>query len=133
MDRSKIGTLTSSTGPNTLNGHSSAIIASENSVNYALRLIRPLLNDEHNATVEVRRDAEDEYVNRIQAGLRNMVWSTGCGNWYMRAVKGGDEENTKWNGMTYPWSQAYFWYQCLFPTWKHLTYSVGCLSSCLRL
>lgn len=110
-------------GPNTVNGHSSSIIASENSVNYSLRLIRPLLNEGPRSTVEVHRDAEEEYVQQIQAALKQTVWSLGCGNWYARKHgKGGEGE---WNASTYPWNQAYFWYSCLFPTWKHLTYEVS--------
>lgn len=109
-------------GPNTVNGHSSSIIASENSVNYSLRLVKPLLGEPKTAkgTVEVHRDAEEEYVRDIQAALRGTVWNLGCGNWYQR--KHGKDDKGEWNASTYPWNQAYFWYSCLFPTWKHLTY-----------
>lgn len=113
-------------GPNTVNGHSSSIIASENSINYSLRLIQPLLNAAPRGTVEVHRDAEEEYVQKIQASLKQTVWNLGCGNWYVR--KPGKGDKGEWNASTYPWNQAYFWYSCLFPTWKHLTYEVSTLS-----
>lgn len=118
-------------GPNTVNGHSSSIIASENAVNYSLRLLRPILGDgQERSTVEVQRGAEEVYVREIQAALRRTVWSLGCGNWYAR--RHGEGEEGEWNASTYPWKQAYFWYACLFPTWEHLTYEVSHWSSSVR-
>jgi hypothetical protein len=106
-------------GPNTVNGHSSSVIASENSINYSLRIIKPILNGQA-SEVEVRKDAEKDFVDRVQVALRKTVWHTGCGNWYERGAKGQE-----WNGSTYPWPQVWFWYDCLFPKWRHLEYSVS--------
>ncbi|WDK16574.1 hypothetical protein CGRA01v4_07857 [Colletotrichum graminicola] len=105
-------------GPNSLTGHNSAIIAAENSVNYALRIIEPLL-DGKGTVVEVTRQAEQQYVDRIQRDMENTVWFTGCTSWYLKDTKDGK----KWNGVTYPYSQAYFWYRCLFPNFKDLRIS----------
>lgn len=100
-------------------------MAIENSVNYALRVLRPVL--EGRASVAcVKRPAEDAYVARIQAALQRTVWMSGCSNWYIRGAGG-----RTWNGMSYPWSQAYFWYACLFPVWRDWEYSVsGCFLLC---
>ncbi|KAK1995030.1 FAD/NAD(P)-binding domain-containing protein [Colletotrichum falcatum] len=105
-------------GPNSLTGHNSAIIAAENSVNFALRIIEPLLDGKGTA-VEVTREAEQRYVDRMQRDMEKTVWLTGCTNWYLKDTKDGG----KWNGSTYPYSQAYFWYRCLFPDFKDLQIS----------
>ncbi|GJC86121.1 Baeyer-Villiger monooxygenase [Colletotrichum liriopes] len=107
-------------GPNSLTGHTSAIIAAENSVNFALRIIRPLL-DGKGTVIEVTRAAEQQYVDRMQRDMQKTVWFTGCTSWYLKDTKDGK----KWNGSTYPYSQAYFWYRCLFPNFKDLQISVS--------
>ncbi|GKT80730.1 dimethylaniline monooxygenase [Colletotrichum tofieldiae] len=101
-------------------GHTSAIIAAENSVNFALRIIRPLL-DGKGTVIEVTRVAEQQYVDRMQRDMQKTVWFTGCTSWYLKDTKDGK----KWNGSTYPYSQAYFWYRCLFPNFKDLQISVS--------
>ncbi|KAL2862407.1 flavin-containing monooxygenase [Aspergillus lucknowensis] len=96
-------------GPNTVTGHTSAIMASENSVNYALRVLKPVL-DGSAASVEVKAEAEDKYIEDIQATLKNTVWHLGCTSWYVNGKS--------WNALGYPWTQAHFWYRSLFPVWK---------------
>ncbi|KAH6607263.1 hypothetical protein Trco_003576 [Trichoderma cornu-damae] len=93
-------------------GHTSALMAVENAVNYSLRVMGPVLQGEATA-VEVKPEAEKRHVDQIQADLEKTVWLSGCSNWYNRA-----EDGTVRNGMTYPYSQPYFWYQCLFPNYK---------------
>ena len=70
--------------------------------------------------VALKRSAEEAYSNRIQTALKDTVWMMGCNNWYTRGVEG-----KVWNGMTYPWSQARFWYECLFPVWQDWEYTVS--------
>ncbi|OIW22691.1 FAD/NAD(P)-binding domain-containing protein [Coniochaeta ligniaria NRRL 30616] len=106
-------------GPNSATGHTSALIAVENSINYALRIIKPVLDGEARAA-EVRLEAERAYVERIQGDLQKMVFASGCGSWYVKDVDGGRQ----WNAATYPWTQAYFWYRSLFPVWRDWTYSL---------
>ncbi|KAL4770612.1 hypothetical protein BDW60DRAFT_218010 [Aspergillus nidulans var. acristatus] len=96
-------------GPNTITGHTSAVMAAENSVNYALRILKPVL-DGAASSVEVKADAENAYVESVQTALRNTVWHSGCHSWYVNE-KG-------WNAMAYPWTQVHFWYRSLFPVWK---------------
>ncbi|ERT03339.1 dimethylaniline monooxygenase [Sporothrix schenckii 1099-18] len=107
-------------GPNTATGHTSTIMAAENSINFALRIIKPLLDGE-GTQVDVKRSAEEQYVHRIQDALANTVWNSGCQSWYIDRTPG--KEGKKWNGMTYPYSQIHYWYRCLFPTWSHWKYS----------
>ncbi|KAH9238349.1 hypothetical protein K456DRAFT_1758791 [Colletotrichum gloeosporioides 23] len=105
-------------GPNSLTGHTSAIIAAENSINFSLRIIKPLL-DGKGTIVEVKRDAEEAYVEQMQRDMQDRVWYTGCNSWYLR----GSKEGKKWNGSTYPYSQLYFLYRCLFPKFDDLQIS----------
>ncbi|KAM7205830.1 hypothetical protein V8F33_000660 [Rhypophila sp. PSN 637] len=107
-------------GPNSVTGHTSAIMASENSINYALRIIKPVL-DGKARSVNIRPEAEQRYSNGIQHALKNTVFSSGCGSWYVRSTHEGKE----WNAMTYPWSQGYYWYENLFPNRKDWEYQVS--------
>ncbi|KAL2130420.1 hypothetical protein VTI74DRAFT_6509 [Chaetomium olivicolor] len=66
-------------GPNSATGHTSAIMAIENAVNYSLRILEPVLKG-HVAVAEVKRSAEEDYSRRLQAALNQRVW-TGCNNW----------------------------------------------------
>ncbi|RPB01313.1 FAD/NAD(P)-binding domain-containing protein [Choiromyces venosus 120613-1] len=95
-------------GPNSATGHTSVIVAIENTVDYTLRVLRPVLT--HTATrVEVKASAEIEYVTWIQSELKKTVFSSGCTSWY---------KSDTWNGMAYPWTQIHFYYSCLFVNWK---------------
>lgn len=107
-------------GPNSATGHTSTIMAVENSINFALRLIKPVLQGKAMA-VDVNPDAEKQYIDQIQTDLQQTVWlSGGCSNWYNRAQDGSTH-----NGMLYPYSQPYFWYRCLFPVYKDFKYDVS--------
>ncbi|KAL2670113.1 hypothetical protein Neosp_014994 [[Neocosmospora] mangrovei] len=101
-------------GPNAATGHTSAIMAAENSVNFALRVIKPVLTEKM-GTVELKPEAEKLYVDRIQHDLSKTVWNSGCQSWY---IEGSPKKGQPWNAMSYPYSQAYFWYRCAFPTWS---------------
>ncbi|KAH7010550.1 monooxygenase [Ilyonectria destructans] len=105
--------LTLLEGPNAATGHTSAIMAAENSVNYALRMIKPLLDGKADI-LNVKQEAEQKYSDRLQADLLNTVWFSGCRSWYLKDTEGGK----RWNAMSYPYSQAYFWYSSLFPVWS---------------
>ncbi|KAJ9291052.1 hypothetical protein DTO021C3_1268 [Paecilomyces variotii] len=96
-------------GPNSATGHTSALIAAENSVNYALRIMEPVLNG-NAAAAEVKQEAEDAYAHEVQSALQNRVWNAGCSSWYIN--------EKKWNSMSYPWTQAHYWYRSLFPVWS---------------
>lgn len=95
-------------------------MAVENSVNFALRIIRPILHGE-TTTVDVKRSAEEQYHEDLQRDLRKTVWFAGCNSWYNRTDKNGKTEH---NSMTYPHSQPHFWYKCLFPNYSDFTYTV---------
>ncbi|KAF2691355.1 FAD/NAD(P)-binding domain-containing protein [Lentithecium fluviatile CBS 122367] len=97
-------------GPNTVTGHSSVVMASENMVNYSLNYIKLLLNGDA-AAVDVKREAEERYTAMIQRALKNTVFmSGGCNSWYFT--------NDGWNSTGYPYSQVDFWRRCLTPHWN---------------
>lgn len=94
-------------------------MAIENGVNYSLRLIKPILQGEA-TSIDVKPDAEEQYTDQIQKDLKATVWFSGCNSWYNRA-----QDGTARNAMAYPHSQAYLWYQCLFPVYKNFKYDVS--------
>ncbi|KXJ84922.1 hypothetical protein Micbo1qcDRAFT_237638 [Microdochium bolleyi] len=108
-------------GPNAATGHTSAVMAAENSVNYALRIIRPVLEGRASIAA-LRADAERRYSDRMQAALRSKVWNSGCQSWYVTTADGDGDGGQTWNAMSYPWSQAHFWYRSVFPVWSDWEY-----------
>jgi hypothetical protein len=96
-------------GPNTAQGHTSVIMASENMIEYSLHFIRPLLKGDVEK-VEVKREAEEAYTKDIQNSLKNTVFmSGGCRSWYY---------TDGWNSTVLPYSQIWYWYRCMFPRWR---------------
>ncbi|PGH12585.1 hypothetical protein AJ79_04206 [Helicocarpus griseus UAMH5409] len=97
-------------GPNSATGHTSVLIAAENSVNYALRVLKSVFKGE-TKSVEIKQGAEESYAHAVQDALNKSVFNAGgCRSWYINA--------NNWNAFMYPWSQAYFWYRSLFPIWS---------------
>ncbi|KAG6013092.1 hypothetical protein E4U54_007111, partial [Claviceps lovelessii] len=104
-------------GPNTTTGHTSTIMAAENAINYALRIIKPVLDGEARYA-EVRRDAEERYSRDMQAALRRTIWSLSCRSWYTKE----DAEGNTWNAMTNPHFQPRYWYESVFPIYRDWMY-----------
>ncbi|EMD91709.1 hypothetical protein COCC4DRAFT_160937 [Bipolaris maydis ATCC 48331] len=96
-------------GPNTVTGHSSVLMASENMINYSINFIRLILTREAR-TFDVKPEAEKAYTAEMQRAIDNTVWKSGCSSWYFT-------ENG-WNSTVYPYSQVFFWYRCLFVRWS---------------
>ena len=69
-------------GPNTGLGHNSVVYMIEAQVDYILGALE--WRDAHGATIlEARREAEDEYMDRIHAMSEGTVWLGGCKSWYV--------------------------------------------------
>lgn len=47
------------------------------SINYALRVLKPVLDGDA-AHIDLKLEAEDEYIFKVQDALRNRVWHAGC-------------------------------------------------------
>lgn len=80
-------------GPNTATGHTSVIVATENMVNYAIKMIKPVLMGDAE-TVEVKKEAEVEYTRVLQKELKDTIFmGGGCVSWYF--------EKNGWNSTGY--------------------------------
>jgi cation diffusion facilitator CzcD-associated flavoprotein CzcO len=83
-------------GPNVGNGHSSAIVLIEAQLRYILGAL-DAMRERGAAAVEVRREVQDAYNERVQAALAGTVWNAGgCQSYYL------DRNGT--NSTIYPWS-----------------------------
>ncbi|KAL7904994.1 hypothetical protein GGI35DRAFT_489237 [Trichoderma velutinum] len=70
-------------GPNSFSGHSSAILSLENQITHAIKLIRPLLQNDI-SKINLKTEAALSYNQEIQGALKNMVWNSGgCSSWYL--------------------------------------------------
>lgn len=108
-------------GPNTVNGHLSVIYSTECQINFTLRLLDPILNSLHPGwsrylptplkraadTVEVFQHAETVENTWIQRRAKELVWSSGCTNWYI-------EPKTGKNLMVYPHWQWHYYLRSIF-------------------
>ncbi|KAJ5650185.1 uncharacterized protein N7484_003908 [Penicillium longicatenatum] len=80
-------------GPNTFSGHTSVMMAIENSVDHAIRLITPILNGDIE-TVEPTTIAVETWLANIRRDMNTTVFA-GCQSWY----NGGG----KYNAVMYPY------------------------------
>lgn len=81
-------------GPNTATGHSSVILATENSVEFTLKFIKPVLAGDV-GTYEIKESAQRHWAQDIQAALKRSVWTSGgCRSWY--------QTENGWNATAYP-------------------------------
>lgn len=81
-------------GPNTATGHSSVILATENSVEYTLKFMKPVLEGDIN-TYEVKESAQRHWAQDMQADIKRTIFASGgCTSWY--------QNETGWNSAVYP-------------------------------
>jgi cation diffusion facilitator CzcD-associated flavoprotein CzcO len=71
-------------GPNTVLGHSSMVFMIEAQVRYVMQALH-LLRRRGASYVEVREDAQEQFVGGIQGELGDTVWQSGCTSWYLDA------------------------------------------------
>jgi cation diffusion facilitator CzcD-associated flavoprotein CzcO len=71
-------------GPNTGQGHTSAILFIETQVNYTLRCIQEL-GMRGKRYLAVKPEAMDRYNQELQEVLRKSVWAADCSSWYKTA------------------------------------------------
>jgi len=87
-------------GPNTGLGHNSALFMIECQVHYILQCLREL-RERGADYLDVTAGAQAGFNARVQRGLEDTVWSSGCRSWYQQA----DGRNfTIW-----PWSTWRYW------------------------
>lgn len=84
-------------GPNTGLGHNSMVFMIEAQVNYALRCMDAVQKRGAGA-LDVAKNTQDAFNQRVMKRLRRSVWSTGCQSWYL------DDRGynpTVWPGFTF--------------------------------
>ncbi|NIK56999.1 flavin-containing monooxygenase [Kribbella shirazensis] len=69
-------------GPNTLLGHSSMVFMIEAQVRYVMQALH-LLRRRNATYVEVREEAQEQFVGEVQGELGDTVWNSGCTSWYL--------------------------------------------------
>jgi cation diffusion facilitator CzcD-associated flavoprotein CzcO len=79
-------------GPNTVNGHHSLILTSENTISYILKMIKPILSGRVQR-VEVKKQTVTKWTEDVKKDLKQTVFSA-CRSWYV------DEEG--YNSTMYP-------------------------------
>ena len=70
------------TGPNTGQGHSSMIFMVEAQVRYVMQAL-DLLRRRNATYLEVREEAQQRFVGKVQGELDGTVWRSGCDSWYI--------------------------------------------------
>ncbi|KAL9007186.1 MAG: hypothetical protein Q9188_000120 [Gyalolechia gomerana] len=79
-------------GPNTATGHSSVVLASENMVEYTIKVVKKILHGDV-TTAEVKKESEVAWTKTVQERLKRTVFNSGCRNWY---------QTDGWNATGYP-------------------------------
>jgi cation diffusion facilitator CzcD-associated flavoprotein CzcO len=85
-------------GPNSGQGHTSAVFMIESQIQHVLSCLRILSRDQA-STIEVREPAQRRYNDALQKRLRRAVWSEGgCDSWYLDAE---GINRTLWPGFSF--------------------------------
>ncbi len=82
-------------GPNTNLGHNSIIVMLEAQARYIVQCAEHIVAA-NLSTLEVREEANARFNEKLQRDLGAMVWSTGCGNWYVSEGR----VTANWSGST---------------------------------
>lgn len=102
-------------GPNSVTGHSLVIMAIENALDYVFKVLKPVREGKARL-VEVKPEAYDSWLTRVQHDLKECVFGTpfgGCVSWYATA---------KTNFTTLPWSQLTYWWLTHWVNYRDLVY-----------
>lgn len=79
-------------------------------------LVKPVI-DGYTDVVEVKQDAEEDFIQELDRQLGQTVFSAGCSNWYIN--KAG-RNSAAWPGLA-----VTFWQATFFPKWDHFLMSGG--------
>lgn len=115
-------------GPNTLSGHLSVIYTTECQINFAIRLIKPIMRaisasrsilPSFRSSTDVgviTAAAEKRDIDTTQEKARKLVWASGCTSWFIHY---GSNRNT----IMYPDWQFKFWLRSVFIAWNDHSYT----------
>lgn len=114
-------------GPNTLSGHLSVIYTTECQINFAMRIIRPLMRTLQSRrsilpsmspeydVADVKATAERRDIDTVQEKAKKLVWASGCSSWFIHS---GSNRNT----IMFPDWQFKFWLKSVFISWDDFSY-----------
>ncbi|CAO3646817.1 unnamed protein product [Cunninghamella blakesleeana] len=68
-------------GPGSGLGHNSVISIIECQVDFGIKCIK-YMQDHHLAAMDPTVKAQEDYINKVQEGLKSTVWYSGCESWY---------------------------------------------------
>ncbi|KAF7557823.1 hypothetical protein G7Z17_g488 [Cylindrodendrum hubeiense] len=104
-------------GPNTFPAFNSVIFAIEVQVAYIVStLVKPIIDGYANV-VEVKEEAEEQFVHNLDKVLAETVFAAGCSNWYINSA---GRNSAAWPGLA-----VTFWKATAFPRWKDFTMTGG--------
>ncbi|SEH92225.1 Predicted flavoprotein CzcO associated with the cation diffusion facilitator CzcD [Mycolicibacterium rutilum] len=72
------------TGPNSGPGHNSLLVYVEGQLDYTVRAITTILG-QRLRYLDVRKDVQQRYNERLQKRLTKTTWMSGCSSWYLTA------------------------------------------------
>jgi cation diffusion facilitator CzcD-associated flavoprotein CzcO len=85
-------------GPNTGLGHSSMVYMIESNIEYVASALK-FIEANDVASVEVKREAVDEFEKKIHSHMKDTVWTSGgCASWY---IDENGRNTTLWPGFTF--------------------------------
>jgi cation diffusion facilitator CzcD-associated flavoprotein CzcO len=84
-------------GPNTGLGHNSMVFMIESQVHYVMQALKTM--KEHGLkTLDVKPQAQQQFIDKVQDDLRATVWNSGCKSWYLNAQ---GRNVSLWPGFTF--------------------------------
>lgn len=83
-------------GPNTGLGHNSMVLMIEAQVRYVIDAMQAM-REQGAAALDVRREVQDAYNERLQARTTDTVWTSGCNSWYLNEA---GRNTALWPGST---------------------------------
>lgn len=84
-------------GPNTGLGHNSIIFMIESQARYIAQAVSYMKKNKLR-TLEVKQQAEQDFVGRVQQQSKKSVWQSGCDSWYLDA---SGKNTTLWPSFTF--------------------------------
>ena len=89
-------------GPNTNLGHSSIVYMIECQINYILKCMATVERKQLNS-ISIKRQANDNYNQKIQASMQDRVWSSNIQSWY-KTEEGKIVNNWPYSSIAYWWN-----------------------------
>jgi cation diffusion facilitator CzcD-associated flavoprotein CzcO len=84
-------------GPNTGLGHNSMVFMIESQVHYVLEALKAM-KARGLKTLDVKAQAQKQFIDQVQDQLRSTVWNSGCNSWYLNAQ---GRNVSLWPGFTF--------------------------------